>query len=78
MLALACDIGGTNTRLGLVRDGVLLSESTSSYANDDFEDFYAVAAAFLRERGESRVDRVCIALAAVATAEGATLTNRDW
>lgn len=78
MLALACDIGGTNTRLGLVRDGVLLSESTGSYANDDFEDFYAVAAAFLRERGESRVDRVCIALAAVATTEGATLTNRDW
>jgi len=78
MLALAGDSGGTNTRLGLVRDGVLLSESTSSYANDDFEDFYAVAAAFLRESGESRVDRVCIALAAVATAEGATLTNRDW
>ena len=78
MLSLACDIGGTNTRLGLVRDGVLLSESTGSYANDDFEDFYAVAAAYLRERAESRVDTVCLALAAVATAEGATLTNRDW
>lgn len=78
MLALACDIGGTNTRLGLVRDGMLLPESTGSYANDDFEDFYAVAAAFLRERAESRVESVCIALAAVATAEGATLTNRDW
>lgn len=78
MLALACDIGGTNTRLGLVRDGILLSGSTGSYSNDDFEDFYAVAAAFLRERDSQRVDSVCIALAAVATAEGATLTNRDW
>ncbi|MGD9479408.1 glucokinase [Shinella sp. G-2] len=78
MVALACDIGGTNTRLGLVRNGILLPESTGSYANDEFEDFYAVAAAFLRERREHRVDSVCIALAAVATAEGATLTNRDW
>lgn len=78
MLALACDIGGTNTRLGLVRDGILLSGSTGSYSNDDFEDFYAVAATFLYERGTQRVDSVCIALAAVATAEGATLTNRDW
>ncbi|CAK7258007.1 MULTISPECIES: glucokinase [unclassified Shinella] len=78
MLALACDIGGTNTRLGLVRDGILLSGSTGSYSNDDFEDFYAVAATFLHERGTQRVDSVCIALAAVATAEGATLTNRDW
>lgn len=78
MFALACDIGGTNTRLGLVRDGILMSENTGSYANDDFEDFYAVAAAFLRERGIHRVNSVCIALAAVATAEGATLTNRDW
>lgn len=78
MLALACDIGGTNTRLGLVRDGILLSGSTGSYSNDDFEDFYAVAATFLHERGTQRIDSVCIALAAVATAEGATLTNRDW
>ncbi|GAA4173787.1 glucokinase [Shinella granuli] len=78
MLALACDIGGTNTRLGLVRDGILLPGSAGSYANDHFEDFYAVAATYLRGRGENRVDSVCIALAAVATAEGATLTNRDW
>lgn len=78
MIALACDIGGTNTRLGLVRDGALLADSTGSYANDDFEDFYAVAATYLRARGQARVDTVCIALAAVATAEGATLTNRNW
>lgn len=78
MNALACDVGGTNTRMGLVRDGLLLADSVVIYRNDDFSDFYAVATAYLARTGLAAVDTVCIALASVATAEGATLTNRDW
>lgn len=78
MNALACDVGGTNTRMGLVRDGLLLADSVAIYRNDDFSDFYAVATAYLARTGLAAVDTVCIALASVATAEGATLTNRDW
>lgn len=78
MIALACDVGGTNTRIGLVHEGLLLTETVAIYRNDDFADFYAVAAAYLARAGQASVDAVCIALASVTTAEGATLTNRDW
>lgn len=78
MNALACDVGGTNTRIGLVRGGLLLADSVAICRNDDFSDFYAVASAYLARSGLAAVDTVCIALASVATAEGATLTNRDW
>lgn len=78
MIALVCDIGGTNSRLGLVADGALIASSTASFANDDFGTFDAIAADYLRAQDIGRVDAVCIALAAFATVDGATLTNRDW
>lgn len=77
-MALACDIGGTNTRLGLVMGDRLLDASLASYANDGFGDFYALLDAYLTKVGRPQLESVCIALAAVATPQGATLTNRDW
>lgn len=78
MTALVCDLGGTNTRLGLVSDDRLAPETLATYANDDFADFPSVLAAHLGHLGEPELASVCIALAAPTTAEGARLTNRDW
>jgi glucokinase len=78
MMGLACDIGGTNTRVGLVLDGKVLQDSLASYPNDDFADFYQLIDAYLNRVGQARIEAVCIALAAIATAQGAQLTNRNW
>jgi glucokinase len=78
MTALVSDIGGTNTRLGLVEDGQLVPTSLDSFANDDFDSYEAVVETYLERLGQRRLDACCIALAAAPTADGAQLTNRDW
>jgi len=76
MTALVCDIGGTNTRLGLVEAGRLVEPA--SFANDGFSDFPTLLDTYVSNAGRPAIGTVCIALAAVATTEGARLTNRDW
>jgi glucokinase len=78
MTALVSDIGGTNTRLGLVEDGELVASTLGSFANDDFGSYEAVVETYLDRLGQRRLDACCIALAAVPTPDGAQLTNRDW
>lgn len=78
MTALVSDIGGTNTRLGLVADGELIPSSLDSFANDEFDSYEAVVETYLARLGQRRLDACCIALAAVPTPDGAQLTNRDW
>ncbi|MGE7472204.1 glucokinase [Bosea sp. NPDC003192] len=78
MTALVSDIGGTNTRLGLVEDGQLVPTSLDSFANDDFDSYEAVVETYLERLGQRRLDACCIALAAAPTADAAQLTNRDW
>lgn len=78
MTALVCDLGGTNARLGLVCAGRLLPDSVASYANDNFEDFPSLLTSYVGHLGGPTIGLVCVALAAVPTAQGARLTNRDW
>ncbi|HVW57316.1 MAG TPA: glucokinase [Rhizobiaceae bacterium] len=78
MIALVCDVGGTNTRFGLVEKGVLASGSLASFRNGEFADFDSLLAAYLRQVGRDRVDAAAIALAAPVGPEGAALTNHDW
>jgi glucokinase len=78
MSALVCDVGGTNTRLGLVEKGVLTSGSLASFRNAEFADFNSLLSAYLWQIGRGRVDAASIALAAPVGPEGATLTNHDW
>jgi glucokinase len=78
MTALVSDIGGTNTRLGLVEDGQLVTSTLDSFANDDFDSYEAVVETYLDRLGQRRLEACCIALAAVPTQDGAQLTNRDW
>lgn len=78
MTSLVCDIGGTNTRLGLVEDDRLIGETLASFTNESFGDFDALLDAYLTSMATRSLASVCIALAGVATPEGAQLTNRDW
>lgn len=78
MSALVCDVGGTNTRLGLVEKGILANDSLASFRNAEFADFDGVLSAYLRQVECNRVEAAAIALAAPVGPEGATLTNHDW
>lgn len=78
MTAILCDLGGTNSRFGLAVGDTIEPQSLFSFANDDFDDFPAVLAAYRERLGKPAADAVCIALAAPATPDGAVLTNRDW
>jgi len=76
--AVVCDIGGTNTRLGVFQDDTLLDDSLASFRNTDFADFSSLLSSYLRQNGHGGIDAACIALAAPIGPDGATLTNHDW
>lgn len=78
MTSLVCDIGGTNTRLGLVENDRLIGKTLASFANESFGDFTALFDAYLASMATRPLTSVCIALAGIATPEGARLTNRAW
>jgi glucokinase len=75
---IVCDLGGTNARFGLAVEGRLQPETLSTFANDDFPDFPSVLSAYRDTHARVAISAVCVAMAAVPTAEGAQLTNRDW
>ncbi|UWQ26806.1 glucokinase (plasmid) [Leisingera aquaemixtae] len=77
-LRLAADVGGTNTRLGLARDGVLLADTVQSFRNEAFSGFTAVLDQYLQKAAPGGVAEVAIAIAGPVTGATARLTNRDW
>jgi glucokinase len=74
-LVLVADIGGTNSRFGLSRSGVVTERV--SMANDDLADFAAAVDAYLTPRGV-RPQRAVLAVAGPVRGRTVQLTNRDW
>ncbi|WP_323785269.1 glucokinase [Thalassovita sp.] len=77
-MRLVADIGGTNSRLALAQQGMVLPGTAHSYCNDDFTGFDAVADRFLDDTGEARIDEIVVAVAGPVNGTRARLTNRDW
>ncbi|NVK14706.1 MAG: glucokinase [Rhodobacteraceae bacterium] len=77
-LRLAADVGGTNTRLGLARDGLLLADTVQSFRNDAHGSFAEVMDLYLQDTAPGGVAEVAIAIAGPVTGATARLTNRDW
>jgi len=77
-LALLADIGGTNTRLALARDGRALPDSIRRYANAGFRDLEAVLHAYLAEVGSPDLGGACAAVAGPVQDGSGRLTNLDW
>ncbi|MBK4217600.1 ROK family protein [Paracoccus caeni] len=78
MAMLLGDVGGTNARFALARNGVIDRETVTRYRGDDFPTFDEVVARFLQEQGQPRITSVCIAAAGPVSGGRASLTNRDW
>lgn len=78
MAMLLADVGGTNARLAIARNGVIEPASTTRYRGDDFESFDRVVKTFLAEQDNPRITAVCVAVAGPVSGGEAELTNRDW
>lgn len=77
-LALVGDIGGTNSRFGLVKRGSLIVSDIEALKNDNFAGLEAAASHYLEKRGIAGLAAAAVAVAAPVDRELIRLTNRDW
>jgi glucokinase len=77
-LALLGDIGGTNSRFGLIDLGSIEVRDVEVLKNDDFQGLEAAIAHYLEKRGITELAAAAVDVAAPVDRETITLTNRDW
>lgn len=78
MSVLVCDLGGTNTRLGLASEDGLDVGSIRRFSNEDYTDFDTVLGNYLAEIAAGAVETAVVAVAAPVTQDVVELTNREW
>jgi len=76
-LTLVGDIGGTNCRLALAREGQLLHESIATYADAAYPTLVDAIRAYLRMQ-QVDVSVACLAIAGPITGDAVKLTNNAW
>jgi glucokinase len=77
-LALLGDIGGTNSRFGLMELGSMEVRDVEVLKNDNFPGLEAAIAHYVEKRGISELAAAAVDVAAPVDRETITLTNRDW
>ena len=78
MAMLLGDVGGTNARLALARNGQIDAASVTRFRGDDYASFDEVIQQFLKVQNQPRISAVCVAVAGPVSGGRAALTNRDW
>lgn len=77
-LALVGDIGGTNSRFGLVEQGSTRVCRVAVQKNDDFASLEDSIAAYVQAQGLSSLAAAAVAVAGPVDGDTIALTNRDW
>lgn len=77
-LALVGDIGGTNSRFGLVEPGRTEVSAIAVQKNDNFTSLEDSIAAYVKARGLTELAAASIAVAGPVDGDAAMLTNRGW
>jgi glucokinase len=77
-LALVGDVGGTNSRFGLMDVGTMAVRDVGVLKNDNFRGLEAAIAHYLAEKGVTELAAAAVDVAAPVDREVITLTNRDW
>lgn len=78
MAILLADVGGTNARLAIARNGVIDEQTVTRFRGDDYSSFDDVVTQFLQEQDNPRITSVSVAVAGPVSGGVAELTNRDW
>ena len=76
--ALVGDIGGTNSRFGLVEPGSTAVRDIEALKNKDFGSLEEAIGHYLSARGLTDLAAAAIAVAGPTDGEVVALTNRDW
>jgi glucokinase len=77
-LALLGDIGGTNSRFGLIELGSNEARDVEVLKNDNFDGLEAAISHYIEKRGITELAAAAVDVAAPVDRENITLTNRDW
>lgn len=77
-LALVGDIGGTNSRFGLVEPGQIAVRDVEALKNDLFGSLEEAISHYVTARGVTSLAAAAIAVAGPTEGETVALTNRDW
>ncbi len=77
-MALLGDIGGTNSRFGLIDIGSTTVRDVEVLKNDSFANLETAIVHYLDKRGISELAGAAVDVAAPVDRETITLTNRDW
>ena len=76
--ALVGDIGGTNSRFGLIELGSMDVRDVEVLKNDNFKGLEAAIAHYIEKRGITELAAAAVDVAAPVDRELIRLTNRDW
>jgi glucokinase len=77
-LALLGDIGGTNSRFGLVERGTMAVRDVEVLKNDNFKGLEDAISHYVSKRGITELAAAAVDVAAPVDRDVITLTNRDW
>jgi glucokinase len=77
-LALLGDIGGTNSRFGLIELGQMAVHDVDVLKNDNFRCLEDAISHYVEKRGIGELAGAAVDVAAPVDRETITLTNRDW
>jgi glucokinase len=77
-LALLGDIGGTNSRFGLIEVGKMEVRDVEVLKNDNFKGLEAAISHYVEKRGITELAGAAVDVAAPVDRDVITLTNRDW
>ena len=78
MAILLADVGGTNARLAIARNGSIDTQTVTRFRGDDYVSFDDVVRQYLQEQDQPRISAVCVAVAGPVSGGRARLTNRAW
>ncbi len=77
-LALLGDIGGTNSRFGLIDLGSMAVRDVEVLKNDNYKSLEDALTFYVEKRGITELAAAAVDVAAPVDRELITLTNRDW
>lgn len=78
MTILVADIGGTNTRVALVKEGATAPHSVARFQNSNFDSLSEVLSRYLEQLGHPACDAACVAVAGPIRDGVGRMTNLSW